>query len=536
MPKTVLLPDGTLMAFLHPVSGVMPGRAEACFSHNNGATWSAPETIFPLPDEAGGFGYTEAFIDKKGEVHLFLLCDDNSGAVRPAPANSRTRSYSPYGKLDIWEAHTANNRKTWLPPHRIWEGRAGDMQSVIQLRSGRILLPLSYYVPGDWSNRGTGFDAFTWMGNFRVSALYSDDGGATWTQSPAALKIACAAIGELGGVEPVAIQLTDGRVWMLIRTTLGRFYETFSSDGVQWTPPQPSNIASSDSPAGLLRLKDGRILLFVNDCRRFPYAVGGRQVLHLAVSRDEGRTWQGWREVARDPFRNDPPPPNGDHGASYVYPIQMADGRVLFSMWVETGKKRSLVAFDPKWLAQTTQTTDFSGGIADWSIFGTRGITVTSNGKNAGKTLLMRKTEANWPSVAVWNIPGGATGRLRLRIRLNPGHRDACIGLTDHFSPPFDDQDELYNLYTLHIGASKAPRTVNVPADGKWHNLELSWDVRAQRCRVDVDGKTAAVLQQTRLGGYVNYLRLKCATTDQIDTAGFAVSQVAADVSGRVAR
>ena len=52
-------------------------------------------------------------------------------------------------------------------------------------------------------------------------------------------------------------------------------------------------------------------------------------VLHAAVSNDEGRTWRGYREIARDPARNEPPPPNGDHGVSYPFASLTADGRVI---------------------------------------------------------------------------------------------------------------------------------------------------------------------------------------------------------------
>src|SRR5262249_51380688 len=154
----------------------------------------------------------------------------------------------------------------------------------------------------------------------------------TWQQSPAALKTPTPAIGDLGAVEPAVLQLEDGRVWMLIRTQVGRFYESFSADGIEWTPAAPTAIESSDSPARRLPLKDGRILMFLNDCRRFPYANGGRQVLHGAISDDEGRSWRGWRELLRDPLRDEPPPPDGDHGVSYPYPTLTAGGQVLFSL------------------------------------------------------------------------------------------------------------------------------------------------------------------------------------------------------------
>mgnify|MGYP006138445981 CR=1 FL=1 len=42
-------------------------------------------------------------------------------------------------------------------PRPIWEGRAGDLQSVTQLKSGRIILPLSYVVDRSWGPVGWGY-------------------------------------------------------------------------------------------------------------------------------------------------------------------------------------------------------------------------------------------------------------------------------------------------------------------------------------------------------------------------------------------
>lgn len=170
-----------------------------------------------------------------------------------------------------------------------------------------------------WSNRGEGFYAFTYTGKFNSTALYSDDYGDKWQLSPSVLRTPTPNITTiLGAVEPVVLELKDGRVWMLIRTQMGRFYESFSADGVEWSRPRPTEIISSDSPAGLIHVKDGRILLIWNNCLRFPYAYGGRHVLHAAVSADEGHTWRGYREIVRDPNRLEPSPPSGDHGVSYV--------------------------------------------------------------------------------------------------------------------------------------------------------------------------------------------------------------------------
>ena len=141
-------------------------------------------------------------------------------------------------------------------------------------------LPFSYMTSRSWRNRGGGLDAFTYTGQFDSTLIYSDDAGDTWHLANS-LRTPAPNLGPVyGAVEPVVIQLKDGRVWMLIRTQLGRFWESFSEDGANWSRPQPTSIINSDSPAGIVRLDDGRIVLLWNGCLRFPYAYGGRHVLH----------------------------------------------------------------------------------------------------------------------------------------------------------------------------------------------------------------------------------------------------------------
>ena len=101
------------------------------------------------------------------------------------------------------------------------------------------MLPLGDLVRGrSWAKRGEGFAAFSHPGQFDVTAIYSDDQGETWQKSKSVLRVPIPhSVSSYGAVEPVIVQLNDGRVWMLIRTQMGRFYESFSRDGSEWTPP-----------------------------------------------------------------------------------------------------------------------------------------------------------------------------------------------------------------------------------------------------------------------------------------------------------
>ena len=134
---------------------------------------------------------------------------------------------------------------------------------------------------------------------------YSDDGGKSWARSPAKLTAPCHDGyngSNYGACEPTLLELKDGRVWMFMRTQDGFLYESFSPDGVNWSPAKPSRFHSSNSPAFPVRLPDGRIVVFWNNAENCPRVgkdgvYSGRDALHAAISSDEGKTWSGFREV-----------------------------------------------------------------------------------------------------------------------------------------------------------------------------------------------------------------------------------------------
>ena len=525
-PIIAQLPDGTLMAFfMRAEDGVQ--QTTARLSDDNGYSWRAETTLFNLPKEPGGWGGLEALVDSDGEIHLFFLNDANTGIIR---TDEEQRVSMRQKRLDIWHVKSADGRKNWQPPKCIWQGYTGALNSVIQLKNGRILLPFSYLTTRTWGNRGEGLDTFTFRGTFDCTLVYSDDRGDTWHLSAAELKVSTPDIvAAYGAVEPVVLELQDGRVWMLIRTQLGRFYESFSTDGAVWSDPQPTRLLSSDSPAGLVRLRDGRIVLFWNNCLRFPYAHGGRHVLHAGISEDEGRTWRGVREVARDPLRHEPPPPRGDHGTAYPFPTRAKEGKVIFTTGQGPGR-HLCVLLDSEWLYETHQRDDFSAGLENWSIFGTKGVEVTPHPENdTAQVLHICKPQANWPAAAVWNFPSGLRGCLRLKLLLKPDFEGALVGLTDHFSVPFDQEDRFYNLFNLRISPDGQIAEGIELATNRWYTIEFDWDCAEYNCDVSLDRRQIRRLPQLRDSDGACYLRLR-STSAGTDDAGFLVEYVEVDL------
>ncbi len=234
--------------------------------------------------------------------------------------------------------------------------------------------------------------------------------------------------------------------------------------------------------------------------------------------------------LARNPFVDDPPPPSGDHAVSYTLPVLTKDGEIITPPSVGGTGGMWLMRFNSEWLYETSRKTDFANGADGWNSFGTNGVEVVAHPDQSGaRVLQLRKPKADWPAAAVWNFPNAMRGRIQIRLKLNPGFSGARIGLTDHFSVAFDPEDEYHNLFNLSIGSEgKLQQSEITP--GRWHKLELDWNIATRECRVFVDGVPAETLLMQRRTTGVNYLRF-CSTAEDTDTAGFLLESVDASIS-----
>ncbi|MCE9591125.1 MAG: glycoside hydrolase [Planctomycetes bacterium] len=479
--RIVRLPDGTLHLYL--LGPADPARNRPVLrrvSHDHGATWADAQPVLTLDGSTGGWGCVDALIDDRGDTHLFLLNDRNTGVfARPMGEMDQNKTQLGGVKIDIWHCKTTapdnDAAPAWTPPVCIWKGYTGSLNSVVQLRSGRIVLPFSHTTDKHWFNRWPDLDNFTFHGQFVCTVLCSDDRGASWSLGTPDIRVPVPdPTGAYGAVEPVVVERRDGSVWMLIRTQMGRFYESFSPDGAEWSIPTATRLLSSDSPAGIVRLIDDRLVMLWNLCLRYPYAYGGRQVIHAAISEDDGKTWRGMRECAADPRRHEPPPnQSGDFGTAYPYPSVTADNRVIYVTGQGRGRVQ-LLRLDPDWLTQTQATSNFTDGEA-WHTFGTAGVSIQPHPDRAGaKALRLTRELPGATAAALWNFLSGRAGTLRLRFRAMPACGPLRVSLMDHFSPPFDTEDALHALFNIRLDGERY-------TDGKWHELMIEWDTLQRR-------------------------------------------------------
>ena len=283
----VQLADGRiLLVYAHYFDqggDVSPACLAARYSADGGKTWTAEDEIV-VPRQGD---------DSIRSVSLLRLADGRI-ALFYLNCTSWPDDERPFLQVSTDEA------KTWSDPVcLIPDADAGyyvtNNDRVVQLESGRLLLPTSLH-------HDPPAKQFTGYG--RIMVYLSDDAGRTWRRS----KTVCT--GERPGEErillqePGIIELDGGRLMMFCRTDLGCQYVSRSTDGGDtWSPFEPSEIISPRSPASIERIpKTGDLLMVWNNHQNVrPEYAGKRSPLSVAISRDEGGTWEHVKTLEDDP-------------------------------------------------------------------------------------------------------------------------------------------------------------------------------------------------------------------------------------------
>ena len=203
--------------------------------------------------------------------------------------------------------------KTWSPPVEI--NQPGQREYITNevctvLEDGRIIVPVYDYmgpIPGSKTPKqierfGEQFSTAARSTFSSCYVYYSDDQGAAWTRSrnEAFIAIDKGVEGSYAMGEPAVVQLKDGRLLMLGRTNVGRFFKSYSEDrGETWHEPVATELACPPSPCTIKRIpKTGDLLVIWNQVSRWESMQGlFRHRLSCAVSSDEGESWHHHRNL-----------------------------------------------------------------------------------------------------------------------------------------------------------------------------------------------------------------------------------------------
>ncbi len=211
-------------------------RISGFLSHDEGETWSESFPIFEV-----GKGYTDlmcacALRLSDGDLAaLYLARIENSKCTQMFFARSKDE-----GKT--WDTVPTMNEDDTTSYYHVLEN-----DRLVELKSGRLLFPTSFLpIEMDCENPLGDETALT--------VYYSDDGGRTWTNVHADLRIPFIRT-TYGLQEPGIIEMPDGRLRMWARTGLGCQYESYSEDGgLSWSVPTPMEFFKS--PLSPMMMKD----------------------------------------------------------------------------------------------------------------------------------------------------------------------------------------------------------------------------------------------------------------------------------------
>ena len=253
-----------------------PGGVRGYISSDEGKSWQPGQ---PVRAEGETFKTRDGNADtllvrtRKGTVVLVFLNIHGqrvSWDYKKQEPKDDIRRYT-------WAARSTDDGKTWQDVQIIQRGYAGALRDIIETSTGEIVI----------ANQNVARNPGRHISYCYVSA----DDGKTWTASNG---MDIGGKGDhAGSIEGTLEELRDGRLWILLRSYHGHFYECFSTDkGRTWTKPVASKIKASGSPGMMKRLASGRLVLLWNRfAKNRPRQFGRREELSMAFSEDDGKTW-----------------------------------------------------------------------------------------------------------------------------------------------------------------------------------------------------------------------------------------------------
>ena len=282
--------DGNLLC-------LVPGSRS--ISRDGGLTWDAYESVHD----------THGIQIARGISHLLRL---KSGAI--GGFYDKSDVDKPYG-LSPWFVKSNDEGKTWSPPVKVGEPyNNAVMHGATVTNTGRIVVSV-YKLLGKtvWEKgRALYGDDTVLVGHHGYEhfftycwAYYSDDEGRTWKANEGTgvwgagaelfVTLDYSAGGHYRCNEPVVAEVSPNHLLMILRTPLGRFYQSWSADdGTSWSRPEPTALASALAPAALGKIPGSDDLLIIWNQASADEIQRGmqRHRLSSAVSKDGGATWR----------------------------------------------------------------------------------------------------------------------------------------------------------------------------------------------------------------------------------------------------
>ena len=255
-------------------SDYAPAYLAGRYSYDGGKTWSNEDKIVVKNEGRMNVMSVSLLRLKTGEIALFYAKKNSEEDCTPMMRISKDEAVS------------------WSEPISCITDKKGyfvlNNDRVIQLKNGRLLMPVSLHqAPGEkWKNQGD------------LYCYFSDNNGKTWRSSEKVPNTT-----DIITQEPGLIEMKNGNIMMYIRASGGFQQLSFSSDkGRTWSHIEPSNIPSPLSPASIEIIPEtGNWLLVWNNNNGTNLEIKDKRTpLTLAISKDEGRSWEKLKNIQED--------------------------------------------------------------------------------------------------------------------------------------------------------------------------------------------------------------------------------------------
>lgn len=271
----------------------------------------------------GGISWSDPFhaIDEKDEPLVggnASLVSLSGGAIGMATIRRKPGAANVYDTEMVFRT-SEDEGKTWSPFTVINKSllRAHALSdTMIKTESGRLILPVYFGIgQGPWRHEDAPFLGAYLNGNFvftdvhffdpHFSAsyiLYSDDEGKTWqTNRDGEIFV----ILEPGGPveeanEPSVVEVSPGKLLMILRTGLGRLFQCRSEDnGETWSRPVPTQLAGTQAPGQIRKFpQTGHLLVVWTQQSEREIKQGFiRTRLSSAISRNQGGIWEHFQNI-----------------------------------------------------------------------------------------------------------------------------------------------------------------------------------------------------------------------------------------------
>ena len=354
------------------------------------------------------------------------------------------------------------------------------------------------------------------------------------------------------------MELKDGRLLCLMRTSQDQHWPSFSSDhGDTWTKPEPSVFYGTLTMITIGRLNDGRLLSLWTSAAPLPEGKHGgndmwengftnRDSHHIAISSDEGKTWQGFREICLNSSRNASDyVAGGDLGNHQGEFVDLGNNKIAVSLG-QNERHRRIYEVDLNWLYEKNRSTDLTkDGLGNWThhtfIPKVAGHCAYNRKPAAELTnegmlikfaddpqLINEKEELDYRAGgATWNFPTGKSGKLEMEFKLMPDSKGAYISLADRLFNACDISAKDLAVYGIKLEAGKELK------ENTFNKLTFIWkgtEKDKYQCQVLLNGKQFATLKAQNTSPHgINYIHIISAANEP--DSGIIIKKVQAKVN-----